>query len=144
MPQYLVRLAQAHESFRKVELQALADIAGVPLQFVKYEEDVSSFSFTQQSYSLNFISRISRSVVLVQILKKQSPVSRHALQKHIFLTIKVTLLHCRSAVRGCGTKSHRTEHPRTGHLRAMGPGINIRRPSRLRPQSDHSLVAAVH
>ncbi|CAN9112539.1 unnamed protein product [Alternaria alternata] len=39
MPQYLVRLAQAHETFRKVELQALADIAGVPLQFVKYEED---------------------------------------------------------------------------------------------------------
>ena len=43
MPQYLVRLAQAHESFRKVELQALADIAGVPLHFVKYEEDVSTF-----------------------------------------------------------------------------------------------------
>ncbi|KAI2487928.1 RNA methylase family protein [Pyrenophora tritici-repentis] len=39
MPQYLVRLAQAHESFRRVELQALADIAGVTLQFVKYEED---------------------------------------------------------------------------------------------------------
>ncbi|CAE7011782.1 hypothetical protein P3342_003492 [Pyrenophora teres f. teres] len=39
MPQYLVRLAQAHESFRKVELQALADIAGVTLQFVRYEED---------------------------------------------------------------------------------------------------------
>ncbi|KAI4646208.1 uncharacterized protein J4E79_010717 [Alternaria viburni] len=39
MPQYLVRLAQAHESFRKVELQALADISGVPLHFVKYEED---------------------------------------------------------------------------------------------------------
>ena len=72
MPQYLVRLAQAHESFRKVELQALADIAGVSLHFVKYEEDVSSFSFTQQSYCLNFISRVSRSVVLVQIPKKQS------------------------------------------------------------------------
>ena len=72
MPQYLVRLAQAHESFRKVELQALADIAGVPLQFVKYEEDVSSSSFTQRSYCLNLISRVSRSVVLVQIPKKQS------------------------------------------------------------------------
>ncbi|KAL6704022.1 hypothetical protein ACN47E_008873 [Coniothyrium glycines] len=39
MPTYLVRLAQAHESFRKVELQALADIAGVPLEFLKYNED---------------------------------------------------------------------------------------------------------
>ena len=47
MPQYLVRLAQAHESFRKVELQALADVAGVKLEFVKYEEDVScNFCFS--------------------------------------------------------------------------------------------------
>lgn len=43
MPTYLVRLAQAHESFRKVELQALADLAGVDLDFVKYEEDVCRF-----------------------------------------------------------------------------------------------------
>lgn len=41
MPDYLVRFAQAHESFRKVELQALADIAGIPIQFIKYDEDVS-------------------------------------------------------------------------------------------------------
>lgn len=41
MPQYLVRLAQAHESFRRVELQALADVAGISLQVVKYQEDVS-------------------------------------------------------------------------------------------------------
>ncbi|XP_014559302.1 hypothetical protein COCVIDRAFT_13711 [Bipolaris victoriae FI3] len=39
MPQYLVRLAQAHESFRRVELQALADVAGISLQVVKYQED---------------------------------------------------------------------------------------------------------
>lgn len=45
MPQYLVRLAQAHESFRKVELQALADVAGTVLHFVKYEEDVSALLF---------------------------------------------------------------------------------------------------
>jgi tRNA G10 N-methylase Trm11 len=52
MPQYLVRLAQAHESFRKVELQALADIAGVSLQFVKYEEDVSK-SFVHRAIILH-------------------------------------------------------------------------------------------
>lgn len=45
MPEYLVRLAQAHETFRKVELQALADVAGVGLNFVKYEEDVGTISF---------------------------------------------------------------------------------------------------
>lgn len=40
MPDYLVRLAQFHESFRKAELQALAEIAGVPLEIIKYDEDV--------------------------------------------------------------------------------------------------------
>jgi tRNA G10 N-methylase Trm11 len=40
MPAYLVRLAQSHESFRRVELQALADVAGVVIDFIKYEEDV--------------------------------------------------------------------------------------------------------
>ncbi|KAI8936359.1 hypothetical protein NX059_006771 [Plenodomus lindquistii] len=39
MPTYLVRFAQVHESFRKVELQALADVAGVPIKFLKYDED---------------------------------------------------------------------------------------------------------
>jgi len=45
MPNYLVRFAQVHESFRKVELQALADIADVPLKFVKYDEDVRVLIF---------------------------------------------------------------------------------------------------
>lgn len=40
MPQYLIRLVQVHESFRKVELQALADLAEVSLEFVHYENDV--------------------------------------------------------------------------------------------------------
>ena len=40
MPTYLVRLAQTHESFRKAELQALADLAGVKLEFIKYDENV--------------------------------------------------------------------------------------------------------
>ncbi|KAH3918445.1 hypothetical protein HBI56_133650 [Parastagonospora nodorum] len=39
MPTYLVRLAQTHESFRKAELQALADLAGVKLEFIKYDEN---------------------------------------------------------------------------------------------------------
>jgi tRNA G10 N-methylase Trm11 len=42
MPTYLIRLAQAHESFRKVELQALAELAGVELEFIKYEENVGN------------------------------------------------------------------------------------------------------
>ena len=46
MPTYLIRLAQAHESFRKAELQALADIAGIALGFIKYDEDVCHFRYT--------------------------------------------------------------------------------------------------
>jgi len=41
MTEYLVRLVQMHESFRKAELQALADVAGVPIYFIKYEKNVS-------------------------------------------------------------------------------------------------------
>lgn len=40
MPTYLIRLAQTHETFRKVELQALADLANTKLEFVKYGENV--------------------------------------------------------------------------------------------------------
>jgi tRNA G10 N-methylase Trm11 len=49
MPTYLVRLAQAHESFRKVELQALADLAGITLEFLKYDEDVGNSKSSMQS-----------------------------------------------------------------------------------------------
>jgi tRNA G10 N-methylase Trm11 len=56
MPLYLIRLAQSHESFRKVELQALADIAGVNLEFVKYEPDVGHISHAVQVYiSIHYI-----------------------------------------------------------------------------------------
>ncbi|KAF3051464.1 hypothetical protein E8E11_010617 [Didymella keratinophila] len=39
MPAYLVRLAQIHESFRKAELHALAEVAEVKLEIVKYDDD---------------------------------------------------------------------------------------------------------
>ncbi|KAF2735248.1 RNA methylase family protein [Polyplosphaeria fusca] len=39
MPEYLVRLVQVHESFRKAELQALADVAGIKIDFISYDED---------------------------------------------------------------------------------------------------------
>jgi tRNA (guanine10-N2)-methyltransferase len=42
MPEYLIRLAQVHESFRKAELQALAEIARTQIEFVSYDEDVGT------------------------------------------------------------------------------------------------------
>lgn len=49
--EYLIRFAQAHESFRQAEIQALADLAGVKLDFIHYDKNVSYklFSFVPQS-----------------------------------------------------------------------------------------------
>jgi tRNA G10 N-methylase Trm11 len=44
MPDYLVRLVQVHESFRKAELHALAELAGTDIEIAKYDEDVGLFS----------------------------------------------------------------------------------------------------
>jgi len=37
---YLVRLVHVHETFRKPELEALAVLANVELEFVYYSDDV--------------------------------------------------------------------------------------------------------
>lgn len=39
MPEYLVRLVQVHESFRKAELEALAELAGIEMEIILYSED---------------------------------------------------------------------------------------------------------
>lgn len=38
--EYLIRLAQVHETFRKPELEALATLHGIDVQFVYYDEQV--------------------------------------------------------------------------------------------------------
>lgn len=42
--EYLIRFAQAHESFRQAEIQALADLAGVKLEIIHYDKNVSSIN----------------------------------------------------------------------------------------------------
>ncbi|KAK0659798.1 tRNA (guanine(10)-N2)-methyltransferase [Lasiodiplodia hormozganensis] len=39
MPEYLIRCVQQHESFRKSELESLATLAGVEMNFISYSED---------------------------------------------------------------------------------------------------------
>lgn len=39
--EYLIRLVQVHETFRKPEVQALATLAGVDLEIIAYSEIVS-------------------------------------------------------------------------------------------------------
>lgn len=55
---FLIRFAQVHESFRKPEIQALATLRGVNVEFLVYTDDVGSirhdYSFSIQFYrSLN-------------------------------------------------------------------------------------------
>ncbi|KAK7727012.1 hypothetical protein SLS57_003042 [Botryosphaeria dothidea] len=38
MPEYLIRCVQQHESFRKAELESLATLAGVEMNFISYSE----------------------------------------------------------------------------------------------------------
>ena len=40
MSEYLIRLAQEHDSFRQPELQALATLAGIDLEFIFYDQNV--------------------------------------------------------------------------------------------------------
>ena len=42
---YLVRFAQVHESFRKPELQALADLHNISIEFLDYSQYVCHFLF---------------------------------------------------------------------------------------------------
>lgn len=42
--EYLVRFAQMHENFRKPEIDALAQLAGLHLQWIFYSDDVSRCS----------------------------------------------------------------------------------------------------
>lgn len=40
MMDYLIRLVQIHETFRKPETDALADLAGLKIEWLSYSEDV--------------------------------------------------------------------------------------------------------
>ncbi|KAF2447932.1 tRNA guanosine-2'-O-methyltransferase [Karstenula rhodostoma CBS 690.94] len=62
MPDYLVRLVQMHESFRQAELQALADVVEVPIEFVKYEDE-SPFCIVRLPSDASAKAVISRSLL---------------------------------------------------------------------------------
>lgn len=52
--EYLVRLAQVHDTFRTPELEALATLANVKLEFVHYQADVRGphvrYHFSTEAY----------------------------------------------------------------------------------------------
>ncbi|CAI6247043.1 unnamed protein product [Periconia digitata] len=62
MPEYLVRLVQVHESFRKAELLALAELGGVDIDFIHYKED-SPFAVVKLPSDLAAKKVVSRSIL---------------------------------------------------------------------------------
>ncbi|KAF2496403.1 tRNA guanosine-2'-O-methyltransferase [Lophium mytilinum] len=66
MPQYLVRLAQTHESFRKAELEALAELAGIDIKFDFYDED-SPFCILALPSPSSAATLIHRSILSLSI-----------------------------------------------------------------------------
>ncbi|KAF2276027.1 tRNA guanosine-2'-O-methyltransferase [Westerdykella ornata] len=66
MPEYLVRLAQVHESFRKAELFALGELAGVTLEIVEYHEN-SPFCIVRLPSDAAAAKVISRSILSLGI-----------------------------------------------------------------------------
>lgn len=52
--EYLVRFAQVHESFRKPEIQALADLFAFDLEFLEYSQYVCYFLMNIHSSMQNF------------------------------------------------------------------------------------------
>ena len=45
--EYLIRFAQVHETFRRPELEAIAELAGVDLEILEYTDDVGLNCFVQ-------------------------------------------------------------------------------------------------
>ncbi|KAF2204616.1 tRNA guanosine-2'-O-methyltransferase [Delitschia confertaspora ATCC 74209] len=62
MPLYLVRFVQMHESFRKAELEALAELAGVEIEFVSYQKD-SPFCIVSLPSDAAACTIISRAII---------------------------------------------------------------------------------
>lgn len=47
--EFLIRLVQVHESFRKSELEALATLFDIRLEFLFYDKEVSLFLISELS-----------------------------------------------------------------------------------------------
>lgn len=61
--EYLIRFAQAHESFRKPEIEALAALGGIDIEFLVYHEHVCLNAITRLLLSMDdavFSSSLSR------------------------------------------------------------------------------------
>lgn len=64
MKDFIIRLVQWHETFRKAELEALATLARIKLDILDYSDDVSphAFSVTYDQRRLMLIPTSLRSV----------------------------------------------------------------------------------
>ncbi len=56
--EYLIRFVQMHETFRRPEVQALATLAGINVEFLVYSEYVRSFIIKTCATILLLVSRV--------------------------------------------------------------------------------------
>ncbi|PWY80618.1 RNA methylase family protein [Aspergillus heteromorphus CBS 117.55] len=66
--EYLIRFAQVHESFRQPEIQALADLAGVDLEFLYYDKN-SPFCIIKVQDEATARAVIARSIIAKDIFE---------------------------------------------------------------------------
>lgn len=52
MPEYLILLAQTHESFRKAELESVAAYEGVEVDLSHHDEQVQTCSYVSQYFCI--------------------------------------------------------------------------------------------
>ena len=61
--EYLIRFAQLHETFRRPEIESLALLEGVDLEFVFYDEKVRVSLLVVTKSSMSF-QRLPKAIVL--------------------------------------------------------------------------------
>lgn len=88
MPDYLVRLVQVHESFRKAELLAVAEIAGVEIEIVEYDDAVSDIILhfnpvTQlRTLRLTYLVTVLHNSCTIRYRRSQSYFPMHSIPRY--------------------------------------------------------------
>lgn len=57
--EYLIRFAQVHETFRRAEIEAIATVAGIDIEFLSYDKYVWRLSWLTEPGDICFIHSCS-------------------------------------------------------------------------------------
>jgi len=101
--EYLIRFVQIHESFRKPEIEALAALANVNVEFLSYSENV-------RAIAVPFPPILKRDFMSLKRMSNTSPDS---------------ILNCPSQRRSGRKSAHRSKYFGQSHLRIVGQREDI-------------------